>query len=364
MFFGLRRALAFVKRQKADRDMLILLVGFALTVALTRLFLELSGYPQLGNRELHVAHLLWGGLALYIGAILAIIYDHRHVYPIVAAFGGFGIGMFIDEIGKFITQSNDYFYPMAAPIIYGFFLLTLVAYLYIRRPLTPTPRGELYRAFELMKEALDHELDKDERAELVKLLSGVTQQTDDSNLSHVAAALLKIVTADELSVKSPELSVWQKLHARFRAFEDRWVPPALHKFLLCAGLLAASLFGSTELYSTSDLFLNTAPTAALYIAEEIFESVNQIYWFMFSVALDGLVGLALVVAALLLVFGRGRAAVTLGFVGLMFALTTANVLGVYFKQFTIGTMVETAVELGVLWILIRYRRRHLDESEA
>ncbi len=39
--------------------------------------------PELGGHGLHIAHLLWGGF-------------------------------FIDELGKFITQDNDYFFKPAA----------------------------------------------------------------------------------------------------------------------------------------------------------------------------------------------------------------------------------------------------------
>jgi hypothetical protein len=35
-------------------------------------------------------------------------------------------GLFVDEVGKFITQKNDYFLPLAAPIVYASLLLILV----------------------------------------------------------------------------------------------------------------------------------------------------------------------------------------------------------------------------------------------
>jgi hypothetical protein len=38
-----------------------------------RFFLELSDYPQLGNDELHIAHVLWGGLLLMSGALLPLL---------------------------------------------------------------------------------------------------------------------------------------------------------------------------------------------------------------------------------------------------------------------------------------------------
>ena len=55
-----------VRRPGSEQLILLSLVSFASTVIITRLFLELTGYPQLGNSELHIAHVLWGGLFLFI----------------------------------------------------------------------------------------------------------------------------------------------------------------------------------------------------------------------------------------------------------------------------------------------------------
>ncbi|HEX2097719.1 MAG TPA: hypothetical protein VHF46_01505, partial [Rubrobacteraceae bacterium] len=59
-----------VKRGDAEQYLVITLVGFAASVILIRLFLELTGYPQVGGSELHIAHALWGPLLLFVASLL------------------------------------------------------------------------------------------------------------------------------------------------------------------------------------------------------------------------------------------------------------------------------------------------------
>jgi hypothetical protein len=157
--FILRRP---VKREGSVQYLVFLLVSFALSVSLTRLFLSLSGYPQVGNSELHIAHVLWGGLLLFIGTLLPLLFSNRRVYQAAAILAGIGVGLFIDEVGKFITQSNDYFYPAAAPIIYIFFMLTLIMLLQIRRPDKSTTRAELCRILDQLQDWIYFPLNKKE----------------------------------------------------------------------------------------------------------------------------------------------------------------------------------------------------------
>ena len=48
-----------VRRQGADRHVLVALLSFAAAITLTRVFLALTGYPQIGSGEFHIAHALW-----------------------------------------------------------------------------------------------------------------------------------------------------------------------------------------------------------------------------------------------------------------------------------------------------------------
>jgi hypothetical protein len=119
-------------RDGAERSLLLVIVSFVIAVVGTRWFLQATGYPQVGGGELHVAHMLWGGLALVIAALLGLVVSAAWVPTVMAILTGAGTGLFIDEVGKFITASNDYFYPLAAPLIYGLVLALALVFLLVR----------------------------------------------------------------------------------------------------------------------------------------------------------------------------------------------------------------------------------------
>lgn len=125
-------------------------LGFVLTtvvtIVVTRGYLQLTGFPQIGGETLHVAHVLWGGLFMALAMVLVLSFAGPVIRPPAAFLGGIGFGLFIDEVGKFLTQDNDYFFQPAPMIMY----LTLVALVILadvlhgRRP--PHPSEQLAAA--------------------------------------------------------------------------------------------------------------------------------------------------------------------------------------------------------------------------
>lgn len=347
-----------VRRGGVERYLVLTLLSFAASVALTRLFLELTGYPQVGSSELHIAHVLWGGLLLFGAALLPLIYANRWVYDASAILAGVGVGLFIDEVGKFITQSNDYFYPAAAPIIYATFLLTVLLFMRVRAPISTDARAELYRALESMGEVLDHDLEPQERAKLQARLNRVAQDTERPAFARLASQLLEFLDSDELEVAPERKGILERLGIWVTQAEERWMSRTRHKAVLVGGLLALA---TVSLLNTARLITGTSERLVAELTELIdtgrVASTTGASFFSLQVALESAVGLLIVAAAVLLLAGRDQLGTTMALAGLLLALVVVNLLTFYFKQFS--TIITATVQFLLLIGVIRYRKRFL-----
>ena len=99
-----------------------LLFAAVITILVMRAYLQATGFPQVGGGGLHIAHMLWGGLLMLLANVLLLGYVGRAVRSLAAIVAGVGFGLFIDEVGKFVTSDNDYFYQPAIAIMYVIFV--------------------------------------------------------------------------------------------------------------------------------------------------------------------------------------------------------------------------------------------------
>lgn len=191
-----------------DRPALVdtFLVTAVLTVLALRVYLAAARYPQLGGDGLHIAHVLWGGLLMAVAITILLTVLSPASQFIGAAIGGAGFGLFIDELGKFLTSDNNYFFKPTAALIYAVFVVFFLTAREVRRYRTLTPRENLVNAVEASKEIAIGRLSRDTRTHALAWLSKADQSDP---LTQVLAAQF------EQAVPIPERP------SRFREIEER-----------------------------------------------------------------------------------------------------------------------------------------------
>jgi hypothetical protein len=348
-----------VRRPGAEGYLLITLITFGLSVSLTRLFLELTGYPQLGggSSNLHIAHVLWGGLILLFAAILPLVLANRWVYQLGALLTGIGVGLFIDEVGKFITQNNDYFFPPAAPIIYTTFLIGVLFYLQFKRPATRGARSELYIALEMLEDLLDHDLDSREKEEIASRLEYVARQDDQPELSRFANSLLIFIQDENLPLVPLEPKFLQRLETRVLSLEERYLQRNQFRIILLSGLIVIGLFALiSAIGSLMTSIILWGDMGILSLFFDRFELSNPT-WFITLHLLQGFVGVALLYGSWLVWKEREREGLSMAYYALFVYLTAVDLMLFYYYQFS--TIVSALIQFSLLLGLIYYRARYL-----
>jgi len=129
-----------IRTQPTRLDILdTFVVSTVATIVVIRAFLIVAGFPTLGGEAFHIAHVLWGGLLLGIALLLSLLSPVNRLT--ISLVGGIGFGFFIDEIGKFVTPNNDYFYHGTFLLIY---LTILVIWLFSRLIISRVERQPLF----------------------------------------------------------------------------------------------------------------------------------------------------------------------------------------------------------------------------
>ena len=97
----------YVRNMHAGDLLETFLVSAISSLLAVRVYLTLTGFPQLGGSGLHIAHMLWGGLIMMIAIVLLLAFLGNRILWAGAIIGGIGFGIFIDELGKVFRLGNS-----------------------------------------------------------------------------------------------------------------------------------------------------------------------------------------------------------------------------------------------------------------
>lgn len=190
------------------------LISSIVTIFVIRFFLELTNYPQLQGAGLHVAHLLWGGLFMLIALLLLLSFMGRGVLMISSILGGIGFGAFIDELGKFLTSDNNYFFQPTVALIYLILISIYLASKIIDNRRKISQKEYLINSLDMVSEAVLNDMDNEEKKRALTYL----KKCDQKN-TLVISLIAFINNVDPVRVPNP--SVFTRLKHALSAFYFR-----------------------------------------------------------------------------------------------------------------------------------------------
>jgi hypothetical protein len=193
-----------------------LLLTAITTILVVRTQLWLTNYPQLGGRGLHIAHLLWGGLFMLIALIILLAFLSPRERKAAAFIGGIGLGLFIDELGKFITADNNYFFKPTAAIIYCFFVCLFLVVRQLERGREYSERESLVNAIEMLKGTALGTMTEEGRQRALALLERADQ-------SDPMVPELRRIVAGAVAVPTRAPSVGERAAREVRGWIDELV---------------------------------------------------------------------------------------------------------------------------------------------
>lgn len=107
---------------------------------------------------------------MLIGIVLFAAFLNQPAHRVGAVLGGVGFGFFIDELGKFITSDNNYFYQPTISIIYIVFILMFFGFKFLDKQHRLTSKEYLLNALEITQNLALYQRNKHQKRTAINLL--------------------------------------------------------------------------------------------------------------------------------------------------------------------------------------------------
>ncbi|WP_256986292.1 MULTISPECIES: hypothetical protein [unclassified Rhodococcus (in: high G+C Gram-positive bacteria)] len=213
------------------------------TILITRAYLELTHYPQVGGKSLHIAHALYGGAAMMFALLIGWMFIGFGVRVFTVLLGGIGFGLFLDEVGKFVTKDNDYFYGPSSEIMYVLVVLLLVFSRIVREFRRPSVDESLANAAAIAADGVAHGLPEHRRDWALRMVTRAEAEGADADTVAGIRLLLGRCRLSTSRTHSLRNAVPRLIPAFFTS--ARWIPVVGWGLVLISG--AGVVFGIVEL---------------------------------------------------------------------------------------------------------------------
>lgn len=231
-------------RNVQARDLLDAFLVSAITSLLAvRFYLHLADYPQISPGSLHIAHMLWGGLLMMAAIVILLSFLGSRAKALAAVIGGVGFGVFIDELGKFITDDNDYFFRPAVGIIYALFVVIYLCFNFLTRSQKLTEKEYNLNALAELEEAVAHDLDKSERNKIYALLDAGNKNGDITKNLRRFVDTLELTGQEKRSFVDKQL---KRIENHYRGF---WKKQGSNRLIRVLFIFEAIILAAVVVYT-------------------------------------------------------------------------------------------------------------------
>jgi hypothetical protein len=174
----LKRFTFFSYNFRASEYLENFLISAAAAVVFIRIYLEITDFPKVGSSQIHIAHMLWGGVLMMLALVIMLLFLNKESKHLAAILGGIGFGTFIDELGKFVTHDNNYFFQPTFALLYIIFVSLFLIFRLIAKKVDITDKDYKLNALEMSKEVVFYNLDTQEKQLALNYLNRVSKKDE------------------------------------------------------------------------------------------------------------------------------------------------------------------------------------------
>ena len=341
-----------VKRQGASSLILTMMSWSVLSVLATRVFLEVMGNPIIGGGQWHIAHVLFGGIFM-IGAMISVLaFEGTMVRKNMAMVFGIGWGLFIDEIGKYVTSDNNYWFRPAVMIIYISFIILFLIYRYLERLRKRDNRTIFYSVLGQLEELGENDLETTEKKRLEASLTQIIKE-DAGNLKIMSKGILEAIKTIRAKSDKGErklMTMGKKIYS------------ATYRKIFRRKLIMYGLFGYSVYYALDKIIdilrISVTPEKMAMIerfySDYDFFGKSDIYMIVFKMVFDLMAAIFFLFGARYFWSNKRLRGIRLFKYGLYISILLGSIFRFYFEQF--GALVELGLGLIILEMLNQYQR--------
>jgi hypothetical protein len=298
------------KRENSSDLILILMLSALLSLLITRFFLQLFGWPTISFGVWHIAHVLWGGLLMILGVIFLLTNYGEKARRISAVIIGIGWGLFVDEIGKYLTKDNNYWFQPAIIFIYISFILLFLVYRYFDKQKDKNKKS-IYRIIDQLEEIAEDDENKIQKELVFKIKKIIGKKRENK---------------EEL--------FWKKMLAKTGYYSYNKI--FKRKFIL---IILGIFAGGWAIERIREFFLILTKYQRIEVIKNIYDNYDfltkaDIYMIVLKIIFDAVVAI-LFLAGLVRIATKKRIAGLKFFQwGLIINIFLSSVIKLYFEQFS------------------------------